>query len=120
MRSSETYYILGMGDSDDWKNGDGHIYYISARNQERCIPVFTTPKKAQRYANNHFKQPEAYLDMLESVGPNSGALREGRYSLIQTDTDTLALAAATVDADYLVRDPRPGRTQEILRFRKNG
>ena len=87
MRSSKTYYILGMGDVSDWENGGGHIHYISDRNRERCIPVFTTPTKAQRYADNHFKQPEAYLDMLESVGPNSGALREGRYSLIETDTE---------------------------------
>ena len=32
------------------------------------------------------------------------------------DQDTLASAAAMVDADYLVRDPRPGDQQEILRF----
>ena len=29
MRSSETCYILDMGDSGQRENGDGHIYYIS-------------------------------------------------------------------------------------------
>ena len=57
--------------------------------------------------------------MLESVGvAHAQPLTEGRFVIMPLDTDGVAMAAATVDADYLVRDLRPGAQQEVLRFNK--
>ena len=112
------YYLIGVGDQKDWEEGRGHIHYIEDRNKERCIPVFTTPEGAQRHIEKNFWQTEAHLDMLESAGQDPSALTAGRFILMTVDTETLANAAASVDADYLMRDPRPGWNQEILRLRE--
>jgi hypothetical protein len=118
MGSKETYYIIGVGDVEDWEKGQGAFYYIEDRNGERCLPIFSTPEKAEGYAKANFGQPQAHLSMLESGGPtSSAALTGGRFSLMPVDTEPLAGAAAAVDADYLVRDPRSRPTQETLRLR---
>lgn len=55
--------------------------------------------------------------MLESVGAASATpLTEGRFVLMLLDRDTLAEAAAQMEADYLIRDPRYGEPQETLRL----
>jgi hypothetical protein len=54
--------------------------------------------------------------MLESAGLSSAALANGRFLLMPVKIETLAHAAAAVDAHYLIRDPRPGRTQAIIRL----
>jgi hypothetical protein len=55
--------------------------------------------------------------MLESV-PESHVklLTEGRFIVMPLDEEGVAQAAAMVGVDYLIRDPRTGEQQEILRL----
>jgi hypothetical protein len=119
MNKGGDLHIIGVGSREDWEAGRGSIYYIEDWRGETCLPVFTTPERAQSYVDANFNAPEAHMAMLESVGAaHAKPLTEGRYILMPLDTDHVAQAAAMVDADYLLRDPRPGEQQEILRFDK--
>ncbi len=73
---------------------------------------------AQRVGTEaNFNAPEAHMAMLESLGAAyAEPLIEGRFIIMPLDPNGVAKVAASVDADYLVRDPRPGEQQEILRF----
>ena len=44
--------------------------------------------------------------------------REGRFVIMPLKTTGVAKAALIADVDYLIRDPRPGDQQEILRLPK--
>jgi hypothetical protein len=117
MQENEYLYVIGIGVQADWEAGQGSLYYIEDRNGERAMPVWTTAEAAERYAEANFGPPEAHMAMLESVGAASATpLTEGRFVLMPFATDGLARAAAIVGADYLIRDPRPGGEQEILRL----
>ncbi len=109
--------IIALGNEEDWRAGRGSIYYIEDRNGEKAMPVFTTPEKVERYVRANFDAPKAHMDMLESV-PESQVkpLTEGRFIVMPLDAAGVAQAAAMVGADYLIRDPRPGDEQEILRL----
>lgn len=57
------------------------------------------------------------MQMLESAGASHAApLTAGRFMIMPVRIESLTKVAAMVDADYLVRDLRPGEQQEILRL----
>ena len=122
MDPDEYVYIIGVGSSADWEAGRGSLYFIEDKNGERALPIFTTSEGVQSFAEANFGTPEAYMQMLESLGANveshAPPLAAGSYIFMPLKPDGLELAAATIDADYLVRDPRPGEEQEVLRFSK--
>jgi hypothetical protein len=113
----EYLYIIGVGSTEDWEARRGSFYYIEDRNGEKAMPVFTTAEKVEKHIDANFNTPKAHMDMLESI-PESHleTLTEGRYIIMPLDTEGVAQVAATIGADYLIRDPRPGDEQEILRF----
>lgn len=122
MEQGEYDYIIGIGSRADWEAGRGSYYYIEDKNGEKALPVFTTYEALQGFVEANFGKPEAYMQMLESIGANvethAAPLAETRYIAMPVSTDGLAEAAAMVDADYLVRDLRTGPKQEILRLPK--
>ena len=119
MEQGECLYVIGVGDAKDWQAGRGSIYYVEDRNSEKCMPVFTSPELAGRYVETNLHSPEAHMGMLESIGvSHAEPLTEGRFMIMPLDAVGVAMAAEAVDADYLVRDLRPGEHQEVLRFDK--
>jgi hypothetical protein len=59
------------------------------------------------------------MGMLGSVPVSHlNPLTEGRFVILPLDAQGLGQWAAAVGADYLVRDLRPGKHQEMLRFDK--
>jgi hypothetical protein len=118
MTKPTYFYLIGMGNEQDWQAGRGSIYYVEDRNGEKAVPVFTTSERVQKYIVANFGNPQAHMDMIESL-PKSHIqpLTEGRFSVIPLKADGVAqVVAAMLEADYLVRDPRPGDEQEILRL----
>jgi hypothetical protein len=113
----ENLHVIGLGNVEDWQAGKGSIYYIEDPNGEKAMPVFTTPEKVKQYVSANFDAPNAHMDMLESV-PESHVepLTEGRFIVMPLDAEGVAQAAAMVGAAYLIRDPRPGDQQQILRL----
>jgi hypothetical protein len=120
MEPGEHLHIIGLGDTDDWKAGRGSIYYIEDGRGKIVLPVFTTPERARKHALTLHDSPESYMQMLESLGATAEShatpLTEGWFIVMPLDSRTMATAAATVRADYLVRDLRPGEEQEVLRL----
>jgi hypothetical protein len=120
MEPGEHYYIIGVGSSADWEAGRGSLYYITDADGERALPVFTTPERAWEFVEENLETPEAYMQLLESIGAHAethaAPLADNRYICMPVDSDGLVLAAERMDADYLVRDLRPGLEQEILRL----
>ncbi len=110
-------YIIGVGNEQDWEAGRGSLYYIEDRNNERAMPTFTTPERAENFIEANFNKPEAHMQMLESISVlHAPALTGGRFIIRPVAHEQLDQAAARVEADYLVRDPRPGPNQEIMRL----
>jgi hypothetical protein len=119
METEEHLHVIGMGSEADWEAGRGSFYYIEDKNGEKCIPVFTSPERADRFAQANFDNPEVHMQMLESIGVvHAPALTSGRFIVMPLRAKGLARAAAMVEADYLVRDPRPGDQQDIMRVPK--
>ena len=116
---NEVLHIITIGNVEDWEAGRGLLYYIEDKNGETALPVFTTDELANDFVQANFDTPEAHMQLLESAGASHAApLTAGRYMIMPVRTESLARAAAMVDADYLVRDLRPGAQQEILRLPK--
>jgi hypothetical protein len=120
--TGELHYIIGVGSPEDWEASRGSLYYIEDKSGEKALPVFTTQERLVKFVEANFGTPEAYMQMLESLGANAQthapALREHRYTVMPVTWEGLTLAAFNMDADYLIRDPRPGGEQEILRVPK--
>jgi hypothetical protein len=116
MEHGEYLYLIGLGGQADWEEGRGAFYYITDQKGEKGLPVFTTAERAESYGQANLNTPEAHMDALEII-PLSHAdlLTEGRYSIMRLGAEGVARVANTVEADYLIRDPRPGETQDILR-----
>ena len=114
----EYFYVIGVGSREDWESGQGSLYYIEDRNGEKALPVFTTQEKIEKYARANLNSPDAHMDMLESIGASSSSapLAEGRFVLLPFKPDVIIRAAASIEADYLIRDPRPGTEQDIMRL----
>jgi hypothetical protein len=120
MAEQEEYqYILAMGTPTDWDAGKGSLYYIEDKNGEPALPVFTTAERARAHARANFESAEAHMQMFESLPVSHiPPLTEGRFMVMPLGIEDVARAAAMADADYLIRDIRPGDQQEILRFRE--
>jgi hypothetical protein len=119
MGTEEHLHVIGMGSEADWGAGRGSFYYIEDKNGEKCIPVFTSAERADRFAQANFDNPGAHIQMLESIGVvHAPALTSGQFIVMPLRAEGLARAAAMVEADYLVRDPRPGDQQDIMRVPK--
>ncbi len=118
METVEYLHIIGMGSEADWEAGRGSLYYIEDNNDGRALPVFTTSELANDFIQTNFSTPEAHMQMLESVGASHAApLTAGQFMIMPVRNEGLAKAAAMVDADYLLRDIRPGEDeQEIMRL----
>ncbi len=122
MEQGEYVYIIGIGSPEDWDAGRGSLHYIEDKNGEKALPIFTAPEGAKEFASKYLETPEAYMQMLESLGANvethAPPLAGDRHTFMPVNIDTLAITAATIDADYLICDPRPGAQQEVLRLPK--
>ena len=119
METEEHLHAIGLGSEADWGAGRGSFYFIEDKNGEKCIPVFTSAERADRFAQANFDNPGAHIQMLESIGVvHAPALTSGRFIVMPLRAEGLARAAAMVEADYLVRDPRPGDQQDIMRVPK--
>ena len=113
------HYIIGTGNTNDWDEGRGSLYYMESRDGKKYLPLFTTPEKVQRFIEANFNQPMAHMSMLESAGlSHARPLTEGRFIIMPVDEKGVERAALIMDADFLLRDPRPGNQQEILRLPK--
>jgi hypothetical protein len=114
---NELLHIVAMGGEEDWEAGRGSLYYIEDKEGETALPVFTTGELADKFVQTTFNTPEAHMQMLESVGASHAApLTAGAYMIMPVRAESLAKVAAMVEADYLVRDLRPGAQQEIMRL----
>ena len=118
MEQGKNQYIIGVGNTDDWDAGRGSLYFIEGRDAAKYLPVFTTPERIEEYIKT-FLPPKAQMEMLESVPvTHAPTLTEGRFIVMPLNPQGLAMAANLIDADYLIRDPREGAEQEILRVPK--
>jgi len=116
MQDDVLYHVIGLGGREDWEAGRGSLYWILDRNGEHALPVFTTPEGARSYwtANSGVRER---LEMADTTPmTHQGPLLENRIILLPLDERGVALVAERVGADYLIRDPRPGSEQEILRL----
>ncbi len=78
--------------------------------------MFTTGEAAEAHVKANFHIPKAHMEMLESVPVSHvGPLTGGRCIIMPLDREGVARVAALLNADYILRDPRPGNEQEILR-----
>lgn len=119
--TEEIQHVIGLGDLKDFEAGRGSVYWIKDPNGENALPVFTTHEAARRFwkANSTVRDR---LDMAENAGlpvTHQGPLLQNRITILPLRVEGLALAADLVEADYLLRDPRPGAEQEILRLEKS-
>ena|SRR5215203_6306128 len=120
MAEQEGYhYMIGVGAPADWEAGKGSLYYIEDKNGEKGMPVFTTGERARARARANFESAEAHMQMFESIPVSHiPPLTEGRFVIMPLEREGVAKAALMADVDYLIRDPRPGDQQEILRLPK--
>jgi hypothetical protein len=116
MKDDVLYYVIGLGGREDWEAGRGSLYWIEAPNGEHALPVFTTPEGARSYwtANSGVRERLEMADTTPTT--HQGTLLQNRITLMPLNERAMALAAKGVGADYLIRDPRPGAEQEILRI----
>jgi hypothetical protein len=116
MKDDVLYYVIGLGDREDWEAGRGSLYWIEAPNGEHALPVFTTPEGTSSYwkANSGVRERLQMADTTPTT--HQGPLLQNRITLLSLNERGVALAAERVRADYLIRDPRPGAEQEILRL----
>lgn len=116
--TEEIMHVIGLGGREDFEAGRGSLYWILDSSGLNALPVFTTPEAALNYwgANSGVRDR---LDMAENAGlptTHQGPLLKNRITVLPLKVEALALAAELVGADYLVRDPRPGKEQEVLRL----
>jgi hypothetical protein len=114
---NEYFYVVGVGGSEDWEADRGSLHWIEADNGERVMLVFTSPEKAEAYVRANLHSPQAHMQMLEGLLiSHVPPLTEGRLSVLRLDAHTLIEMALSIDITCLVRDPRPGAQQEIIRL----
>jgi hypothetical protein len=120
MVEHEDYqYIIGVGTVADWEAERGSLYYIEDKNGERAMPVFTTRQRAEDHARANFDAAEAHMQMFEGLPVSHiPPLTEGRFIIMPLQIEDVVRTALMADVDYLVRDPRPGDQQEMLRLKE--
>jgi len=120
MAEQEGYhYMIGVGAPADWEAGKGSLYYIEDKNGEKAMPVFTTGERAIEFGRPNFESAEAHMQMFKSLPVSHiPPLTEGQFMVMPLETEDVSKAALMADVDYVIRDPRPGDQQEILRLPK--
>jgi hypothetical protein len=118
MQQGEHLYVISVGDTADWQVGRGGLYYTLDDNGEKGVPVFSELQRAERYVEANIVDPDAHLGhrLGGAAADYVRALAEGRFALKRLEAEQVAQAAASVGADYLIRDARPGQQQEIVRL----
>jgi hypothetical protein len=88
-------------------------------NGEKAIPVFTSRERMKGYIRANLNDPKARMDMMEG-GDSERArkLAEEGFGGGLMDVGRIAECAVEAEADWLMRDPRPGDEQEVLRVPK--
>jgi hypothetical protein len=119
LEPGEKVYAIGVGDAEDVKAERASLYYVEGEHGEKGLPVFTSREKLFGYVEDNFHTPEAHLSFLDRIDLKGvEPLTEGRFSAVTLDSMGVASVVASIEADYIIRDPRPGDQQEILRFPK--
>ena len=119
MDQGEYLHVIGVGAAADWEAGRGSLYYIEDKSGEKAMPTFTSAARAESYIKANLSGVEAHMQMLEGIGvTHAPPLTEGRFVILPLDAEGVAWAALMVEADYLIRDPRPGYQQETIRVPK--
>ena len=118
MDDDTLMYVIGLGGREDWEAGRGSLYWIEDPNGEHALPVFTTPKKTVDHwgANSGVRERLQMADSPTLPTTHQGPLLQNRITVMPLKVEGLTMAAAKVRADYLIRDPRPGHEQDILRL----
>ena len=119
MKRAELLYVISVGDPADRQAGRGGLYYVLDDNGEKGVPVFSELERAERYVETKVLDPDAHLEhKLGDAAPDHvGALAEGRLAIERLEFAQVDQAAASVGADYLIRDPRSGQQEaEIVRI----
>lgn len=119
MEQGQLLYVISVGNTEGWQEGHVNPYYILDDDGEKGVPVFSDLKRAERYVEAKILDPDAHLEhKLGDADPNYvRALAEGRFALIRLKVERVVQAAASVGADYLTRDARPGqRKGEVVRI----
>jgi hypothetical protein len=113
MKQAELLYVIRVGDSADWQAGRGGLYYVLDDKGEKGVPVFSEPKRAERYVEAKVLDPDAHLEhKLGDAAPDYvRALAEGRLIIERLECAQVVQAAASVGAHYLIRDARPGQQE---------
>jgi hypothetical protein len=113
--SEEYVYIIGLGNTEDWDEGRGSLYYIEDKNGRTCIPVFSTPEGVERHIEANFNSAESHMQMMEGLLlSHVGPLTDGRFIIMPVTEDLIFNKAREMGINYLVRDPRPGDQQEVM------
>ncbi len=95
------------------------LHYFVDTDDEKVIPVFTSHEHLEEYVRANLNTAEGHLDMMEGGDlTRARALSEGRFKGVLMDVSNIAELAVDMEADWLMRDPRPGEQQEVLRIPK--
>jgi|SRR5215216_6628058 len=116
-KEPDSYWICFCGDERDFEAGRGSLHYVDDRWGKRCLIIFSTRKKAERFIDTNLGAPKAHMEMLESARVSHLApLTAGRFSVAKVDNEDIIELALEAGIDYLQRDIRPGKQQEVLRL----
>jgi hypothetical protein len=118
-KGQDSYWICFVGHDEDFEAGRASLHYVEDPRGEWCLLLFPTRKKAERFVQANFDTPESHISMLEGT-PEShlSPLTAGRFMVAQVPNEEIVELALEAGIDYLVRDPRPGTEQEVLRLDK--
>jgi xanthine/CO dehydrogenase XdhC/CoxF family maturation factor len=117
MPDQEEWFVIVIGDNDDWQTGRGSLYYIEEKHGERAMPVFTSAEKAEDHFRANLTSADAHMQMLEKLHvTHVPELTEGKFGIASLPAEPLVTLALSADINYLVRDPRPGAQQEVIRL----
>ena len=120
MAANERLWAIILGDSIEREDVDGlDLHYFVDTDDEKVIPVFTSPERLEEYVRTNLDTPEGHMDMMEGGDlTRARALSEGRFAGVLMDVNDIAELAVYIEADWLVRDLRPGEEQEAWRVPK--
>jgi hypothetical protein len=121
MDENEALWVINVGSS----RGKGekleiHVHYYIEADGEKVMPVFSTQEKAADFTRTNLRENvKAHMDLLESSGDLESvqALTEGHFTALRVTVSSIMGVAAQLGVDALIRDPRPGDEQELIRVR---
>ncbi len=120
MADNERLWAIVVGDVIERGDLVGfELHYFVDTDDEKVIPVFTSPERLEVYVRTALDTPEGHLDMMEGGDlRRARALTEGHFEGVLMDANDIAELAVEMEADWLMRDPRPGEEQEVWRVPK--